>query len=485
MTECPLDRSSGLEGMGLWEIFCGRFLRLFVDTWKLSLARASNRACSTPRIRSTSSMAGARKAAKTSTPKGGNARRVVTAVSPSSKKAAPKQQPAKKKPATLNERFAKLKQSGRDAQQQRNTTARYAATMAKRTGQSAKKFAVRHSARSPPRTRRPLLTCQNAPDADEFEQMLPVAFSRPVASRSPPLTRPISSDFADHRRLLPSPSLARKEDPRPEEGGCEEGRRRRKDQGEDPRGQEGQGGSQESQAHPDQGEGQAQAQAQGQGQASPPRSPPRPRRRSPRLSSPRPPRRRTSTRTSTSTWPPRPPSPPSPREPRRAHLRNTIEPPRSSIRPRCNIPSYVYNTHHHHHRLHRIITTVYAFEPISSAVSRRRIANAGFLAADDARATLQLTRYFPATRLASFSSAVAAYVAVAAPAAAVFKKGFPSRCNTHPRHPPHSRRARSLPRVRTAPGCAAKRARWRVPARDGRPCATRVGIHRVRRRGEF
>lgn len=118
---------------------------------------------STPRIRSTSSMAGARKAAKTSTPKGGNARRVVTAVSPSSKKAAPKQQPAKKKPATLNERFTKLKQSGRDAQQQRNTTARYAATMAKRTGQSAKKFAVRHSARSPPRTRRPLLTCRMRP----------------------------------------------------------------------------------------------------------------------------------------------------------------------------------------------------------------------------------------------------------------------------------------------------------------------------------
>ena len=108
-------------------------------------------------------MAGARKAAKTSTPKGGNARRVVTAVSPSSKKAAPKQQPAKKKPATLTERFTKLKQSGRDAQQQRNTTARYAATMAKRTGQSAKKFAVRHSARSPRRTRRPLLTCRMRP----------------------------------------------------------------------------------------------------------------------------------------------------------------------------------------------------------------------------------------------------------------------------------------------------------------------------------
>lgn len=105
-------------------------------------------------------MAGARKAAKTSTPKGGNARRVVTVVSPSSKKAAPKQQPAKKKPATLNERFSKLKQSGRDAQQQRNTTARYAATMAKRTGQSAKKFAVRHPFRSPRSTRRPLGTCR-------------------------------------------------------------------------------------------------------------------------------------------------------------------------------------------------------------------------------------------------------------------------------------------------------------------------------------
>jgi len=47
-------------------------------------------------------------------------------------------------PATLNERFTQLarKTQGRDAQVQRGTTARYAATMAKRTGLSAKQFQV-------------------------------------------------------------------------------------------------------------------------------------------------------------------------------------------------------------------------------------------------------------------------------------------------------------------------------------------------------
>ena len=45
---------------------------------------------------------------------------------------------------TLNERFTQLarKTQGRDAQVQRGTTARYAATMAKRTGLSAKQFQV-------------------------------------------------------------------------------------------------------------------------------------------------------------------------------------------------------------------------------------------------------------------------------------------------------------------------------------------------------
>ena len=86
--------------------------------------------------------------------------------------------------------------------------------------------------------------------------------------------------------------------------------------------------------------------------------------------------------------------------------------------------TYTYTTRIITTTVYTIITTVYAFEPISSAVSRRRIANAGFLAADDARATLQLTRYFPATRLASFSSAVAAYVAVAARGGSLQKR-FP------------------------------------------------------------
>lgn len=47
-------------------------------------------------------------------------------------------------PTTLNERFTQLarKTQGRDAQVQRGTTARYAATMAKRTGLSAKQFQV-------------------------------------------------------------------------------------------------------------------------------------------------------------------------------------------------------------------------------------------------------------------------------------------------------------------------------------------------------
>ena len=60
-------------------------------------------------------------------------------------------------PTTLNERFTQLarKTQGRDAQVQRGTTARYAATMAKRTGQSAKQFAVRRETREPPPTAPP------------------------------------------------------------------------------------------------------------------------------------------------------------------------------------------------------------------------------------------------------------------------------------------------------------------------------------------
>ena len=79
---------------------------------------------------------------------GNNGRRVVQVVSP--------QPGAKNKTGgakTLDARFTALNKR-RAEQVQRGTTARYAATMAKRTGQSAKKFAVSTRTRRPNRTRR-------------------------------------------------------------------------------------------------------------------------------------------------------------------------------------------------------------------------------------------------------------------------------------------------------------------------------------------
>ena len=74
---------------------------------------------------------------------GNNGRRVVQVVSP--------QPGAKNKTGgakTLDARFTALNKR-RAEQVQRGTTARYAATMAKRTGQSAKKFAVSTRTRRP------------------------------------------------------------------------------------------------------------------------------------------------------------------------------------------------------------------------------------------------------------------------------------------------------------------------------------------------
>ena len=74
---------------------------------------------------------------------GNNGRRVVQVVSP--------QPGAKNKTGgakTLDARFTALNKR-RAEQVQRDTTARYAATMAKRTGQSAKKFAVSTRTRRP------------------------------------------------------------------------------------------------------------------------------------------------------------------------------------------------------------------------------------------------------------------------------------------------------------------------------------------------
>ena len=81
---------------------------------------------------------------------GGQARRVVAIVPPGP--GANKQTP--KKPATLDARFTQLAQR-RAETGQRVATARYAATMAKRTGQSAKQFAVRRETREPPPTAPP------------------------------------------------------------------------------------------------------------------------------------------------------------------------------------------------------------------------------------------------------------------------------------------------------------------------------------------
>ena len=74
---------------------------------------------------------------------GGGARRVVAVV-----QAAPA-----KKLGTLDARFTLLNKR-RAEQTQRGATNRYAATMAKRTGQSAKKFAVRRGTSSSSRSLR-------------------------------------------------------------------------------------------------------------------------------------------------------------------------------------------------------------------------------------------------------------------------------------------------------------------------------------------
>ena len=63
---------------------------------------------------------------------GGTARRVMVVAPPAATKSNAK---------TLDARFTMLNQKRAD-QVQRGTTARYAATMAKRTGKDAKKFAV-------------------------------------------------------------------------------------------------------------------------------------------------------------------------------------------------------------------------------------------------------------------------------------------------------------------------------------------------------
>ena len=101
----------------------------------------------------------------------------------------------------------------------------------------------------------------------------------------------------------------------------------------------------------------------------------------------------------------------------------------------------------------------------------RRAASTSRSATRDARAASQLTAYAPFFRTVDGSSssfpfstrATQQNTTLAAPASAVLRNGRPIACSTAPLHPPDSRRARSLPLVTIAPGCAAKNATrlWR------------------------
>ena len=96
-------------------------------------------------------------------------------------------------PTTLNERFTQLarKTQGRDAQVQRGTTARYAATMAKRTGLSAKQFQVgalsttRLRSRAMSRERCPFAICARSTHS-----------TRSATDASPPLPNLVPSSVA-------------------------------------------------------------------------------------------------------------------------------------------------------------------------------------------------------------------------------------------------------------------------------------------------
>ena len=96
----------------------------------------------------------------------------------------------------------------------------------------------------------------------------------------------------------------------------------------------------------------------------------------------------------------------------------------------------------------------------------------------DARAAWQLATYAPFSKASFCILQTQQNATLAAPASAVFRNGRPTAWSTAPRHPPDSRRARSLPRVTIAPGCVAKKkSRRSVGSRDAsHATAKRRGI---------